>query len=245
MTLGAALLLLALAGPSPRTYYWRDPAGQVHITNTPPPADAEILQGAPSLAMESRKAGAAETPALRKPGADLLPSPELSPAQAETWAALDAHLARARAEGNRRALEAAADSLIDDSLWGGGLWMRPALPLLSVALLGLMGWWLALGAQPSVRLPLLGGFLLAGLALGHLLLTLFLYHPQAVRLRRNLELLERHMGAGRPPSPERRALLQRGYGAVDRAGEPTEVPWRFPQEVAVLRDTVKQVMVEP
>ena len=34
----ASLVCLALLGQGqPRTYYWRDAAGQTHITNTPPP----------------------------------------------------------------------------------------------------------------------------------------------------------------------------------------------------------------
>ena len=49
----ACLLCLALLGQAqPRTYYWRDAAGQTHITNTPPPGDAETLDAPPPTAVE-------------------------------------------------------------------------------------------------------------------------------------------------------------------------------------------------
>jgi hypothetical protein len=245
MMAASALLVLALLGqPQPRTYYWRDAAGQTHITNTPPPPDAEILDSPPPPAME--------------PGLAIHPEPVrqsaskgghrqvvLNPAQQQAWDALDQHLAKARGEGNRRTLEAVADSLIRDCLWGSGLWAIPMAPVLSVALMGLMGWWLALGLRVGSQVPLVAGFLVLGLAFGHLLLTVFLYHPQAVRLRQNLELLEHHMGTGKTLRPEHRALLQQRYQALEQAAEPSQAPWRFPTEVRILREAMKQVMVEP
>jgi hypothetical protein len=111
--------------------------------------------------------------------------------------------------------------------------------------MGLLGWWLALGLHPGPRAPLVAGFLLLGLAFGHLFLTVFLYNPQSVRLRQNLELLERHMGAAKALRPEQQALLQRRYLALEQAAEPLQPPWRFPAEVTALRDTMKRVMVEP
>jgi len=169
----------------------------------------------------------------------------LNPAQQQAWEALDQHLARARAEGNRGSLEAVSESLISDSLWGNGLWARPLLPVLSVALMGLLGWWLALGLRSGSRVPLVVGFLLLGLAAGQLLLNVFLYRPQALRLRQNLELLELHMGTGKALRPEHRAMLQQRYQALDQAADPLLPPWRFPAEVTTLREAMKQVMVEP
>jgi hypothetical protein len=241
----AGLLLLALLGQQPKTYYWRDAAGQTHVTNTPPPADAEILEPPPPPAVEPGKPSARVVPVRQSDSLGGRQPVVLTEAQQQAWTALDAHLAQARAVGNRRTLEAAADSLVHDCLWGSGLWAMPLLPVLSLALMGLMGWWLAMGLRPDARIPLVGGFLLLGLGLGHLILNIFLYHPQAVRLRQNLELLELHMGAGRPPRPERRALLQLRYQALEQAAEPTRAPWQFPREVAALREAVKQVMVEP
>lgn len=240
-TAGLAILAAtALLGQSSRTYYWRDAAGQTHITNTPPPPGAESLDPPPPLAVELGKPGARrdEAQGARLPVA-------LDPVQKQAWAALDAHLAKARAAGDRHTVEAVADSLIQDCLWGQGLWAMPALPVLALALLGLMGWWLALGLPAPVRLATTSGFFVLGLAFGHLLLTTFLYHPQALRLRQNLELLESHTGAGRPLRSEGHARLQQRYLALEAAAGPTQAPWRFPGEVQALRDTVKQVMVEP
>ena len=138
-----------------------------------------------------------------------------------------------------------ADSLLQDSLWGHGLWIMPLVPVVALALLGLLGWWFALGLQSSLRLPVVGGSLLLGLGFGHLLLTVFLYQPQAVRLQRNLELLELHLGIGRVPGPTQRALLQGHYRALDAAALLSQPPWRFPSEVRALRASLKQVMVEP
>jgi len=245
VTVAAGLLLLALLGQAqPRTYYWRDRAGQTHITNTPPPADAEILEPPPPPAVEPGKIG---SPELVRQSASHGGRRQvvLNPGQQQAWDALNQHLAKARGEGDRRTLEAVTDSLIHDCLWGNGLWAMPIVPLLSLLLMGLMGWWLALGLRIGSQVPLVAGFLLLGLAFGHLLLNAFLYQPQAVRLRQNLELLEHHMGTGKALSSEHRALLQQRYQALEQAAEPIRPPWRFPAEVKALREAMKQVMVEP
>jgi len=245
VTLAPGLLLLALlVQPQPRTYYWRDATGQTHVTNTPPPPDAVILEPPPPPAVEPGKADRLE-PIRQSATRGGRSQVVLNPAQQQAWDALDQRLAKARAEGDRRTLEAVADSLLYNCLWGNGLWAMPLVPLLAVGLMGLMGWWLALGLPPGWRIPMLGGFLLLGLAFGHLLLNVFLYHPQAVRLRQNLELLEHHMGTGEPLRSEQRLRLQKRYQALEQTAEPLQAPWRFPAEVRALQEAVKQVMVEP
>lgn len=241
MTAAAGLLLLVLLGQPSRTYYWRDAAGQTHVTNTPPPTDAEILEPPPPPAVEP---GRRVQPVRQSENPGGYRQVVLNPVQKQAWDALDQHLLKARDAKDSRTLEAVADSLISDCLWGSGLWAMPVVPLLSLVLMGLLGWWLALGLNPGLRNPVLGGFLLLGLAFGHLLLNVFLYHPQSVRLQQNLTLLELHMG-GRIPRPERHALLQQRYQALEQTAEPTQAPWRFPEEVRTLRETVKQVMVDP
>ena len=245
MMAAAGLLVLALLGqPQLRTYYWRDAAGQTHITNTVPPSDAEILEPPPPPGVEPGKATRPE-PVRQSASLGGHRPVVLNSVQEEAWDALNQHLAMARTEGDRRTLEGVADSLIHDCLWGSGLWAMPVVPLLSVVLMGLLGWWVALGLREGSQAPLVSGFLLLGLACGHLLLNVFLYHPQAVRLRQNLELLERHMGTGKALRPEYRTLLQRRYQALEQAAEPLQAPWRFPAEVRTLREAMKQVMVEP
>ncbi|MDP1831596.1 MAG: DUF4124 domain-containing protein [Geothrix sp.] len=245
MTGAAGLLVLALLGQAqPRAYYWRDAAGQTHITSTPPPAGAEILESPPPPGVEPGMAGRLE-PVRQSASRGGQRQVVLTPAQQQAWEALNQHLAKARSQGDRHTLEAVTDSLIHDCLWGSGLWAMPVLPFLSVLLMGLMGWWLALGLRLGSQIPLVGGFLVLGLAFGHLLLNVFLYHPQSVRLRQNLELLEHHMGTGRILRPESRRLLQTRYQALDKTADPLQAPWRFPFEVKVLREAMKRVMVEP
>ncbi len=236
MTVIAGLLVLALLGQaSPRTYYWRDAAGQTHITNTPPPADAEVLATPPPPAVEPGRAGPTE----------VVRQVMLSPVQQQAWSVLDERLAKARSEGDHGTLEAVADSLINDCLWGHGLRAMPVAPVLTVALMGLLGWWLAIGLRPGLHAPLVAGFLMLGLALGHLVLNVFLYHHQAVRLRQNLELLEQHLGTGMALRPDHQRLLQQRYQALEQAADPLQPPWRFPLEVRTLRAVMKQVMVDP
>lgn len=245
MNWSAGLLALALLVPQqPRTYYWRDAQGQTHITNSPPPADAEMLEAPPPVAVESNQP---TQPVTLQPTANQgnLRELVLSPAQQQAWSTLDSKLARARAAGDRTMLQAILQSLIHDCLWGRGLWLRPLIPVLSVTLMGLLGWWLALGLPSGTRLPTVSGSLLAGVALGHLLLTLFLYRPQALRLRQNMELLEYHTGAGRPVRAELRSLLQTRYQALDAAAGPLQPFWRFPAEVRSLRETMTKVLVDP
>ena len=247
MTLASGLLALALLlpqKPPPQRpmYQWRDAGGQVHVTNTPPPPGAEPVDlPSPQPAVEL---GPPEPPfRLRADRTDLRKG-ELSPSQKAAWQALEQHLAKARERGDARTIEAVTDSLIDDCLWGSGLWAVTLLPILSVALLGLLGWWLALGLQAGARVPIVAGFLALGLAFGQLLLASFLFHPQATRLRQNMELLEVHDG-GKAPRPENRTRLQDRYRTLEAAADPLQPPWRFLLAVAALRRDMKQVMVDP
>lgn len=245
MTVVAGLLLLALLGqPQPRTYYWRDASGQTHVTNTPPPSDAEVLEAPPPPAVEPGKPG---RPELIRQGVarEGQPSTKLSPAQQQAWRDLSQHLAKARTEGNTETLRAVTDSLIRNCLWGNGLWLMTLVPILAVTLLTLLGWWLALGLQVGVRIPVLVGFLLLGLTFAQVFLALFLYLPQATRLRQNLELLELHNGTGRPMGLPNQQRLRAQYQALETAAEPFSAPWRFPMEVARTREVMHQVMIAP
>lgn len=242
MILAPGLLALALLVQPNQVYHWRDAQGQPHVTNTPPPPGAEMMEAPPPPAVEP---GHPEPPfrslasrADRRKGV-------LSAAQKAAWTALEAHLAKARSQNDRQTLEAVTDSLIDDSLWGGGLWAITLLPAFSLALMGLLGWWLALGLKPGAQVPLVGGFLLLGLAFGQVLLASFLYHPQATRLRENMELLELHTGSGKELRPENQARLQRRYQAMEKAADPLQPPWQFPIQVSALRRDMKQVLVDP
>lgn len=241
MSLAAGLLALALLAQPRPMYHWKDAQGQPHVTNTPPPPGAELVEAPPPPAVEPGRPDPPFRPRAKRSG---LRVADLSPAQQAAWKALDQHMAKARERKDTRTLAAVSDSLIDDCLWGGGLWALLLLPLLSIALLGLLGWWLALGLGTGARLPLLGGFLLAGAAFGQLLLASFLFHPQAQRLRENLELLEVHLG-GKVVSSANQALLQQRFKAVEDAADPIQPPWRFPARVADLRRDMRRVVVDP
>ena len=243
MTLASGLFALALLLQPNQVYRWRDEKGQPHVTNTPPPPGAEMMVAPPPPPAVEQ--GRPEPPF--RPRASRMDRRKgvLTAAQQAAWQALDQHLAKARAQNDRRTLEAVTDSLIDDCLWGGGLWAIPLLPALSLALMGLLGWWLALGLRPGAQIPLVGGFLLLGLAFGQLLLASFLFHPQAERLQQNMELLELHNGSGKEDRPDNRALLQKRYQAMENATDPLQPPWRFPAQVSALRQDMKQVLVDP
>jgi hypothetical protein len=245
MMAAAVLAVWVLLGPPPpRTYYWKDAAGQTHVTNTPPPADAEMLAAPPPPAVEPPRPPRPVPTSFLASRQDASQT-QLTPEQRHNWEALEQHLAKARAAGDRQAMEAVADSLIHDCLWGHGLWIMPLAPLLAMLLMGLMGWWLALGLRMSSHLPLVGAFLGLGVVFGHLLLTTFLYHPQAMRLQQTLHRLESHLGSGHALRPESQLRLQQRYQALERSASPFQAPWRFPSEVEALRETLKQVMVEP
>ena len=242
MTLAAGLLALALLVQPREVYHWRDAKGQPHVTNTPPPPGAERVEAPPPPAVEP---GHPEPPIHPKTSKMDRRRGTLSAAQQESWRALDQFLTSARQRGDSQTLQAVVDSLVSDSLWGSGLWAIPLLPILSITLMGLLGWWLALGLKPGSQLPLVGGFLLLGLAFGQILLASFLYHPQAERLRQNMELLELHMGGGKEPRPEAQARLQQCYQNLERSADPLQLPWRFPGQVGILRREMKKVMVDP
>jgi len=93
----ASLLCVALLGQAqPHTYYWRDAAGQTHITNTPPPVDAELLEAPPPTAVEPGRPGNLDLirPSAVRSGPSQM---ELTPTQKQDWEALDKYLAQARA----------------------------------------------------------------------------------------------------------------------------------------------------
>lgn len=245
MALAAGLLALALlAQPTPRAQAWRDAAGRTHITNTPPPPGAELLQPPSASGIETGK-GTTLEPSLTAVASEAPPDPSLTPAQREAWNALEQHLARARSAGDQRTLTATIESLFDDSLWGRGLWALALAPILTLALLGLSGWWVALGLRPPLRLPVLLGSLLLGLALGQALLGTLLYRPQAAHLKQNLQRLEVHTGLGQPLPAAQRLRLRQRYADLERSASPAQPPWRFPAEVQRLRQDFLQVMVAP
>lgn len=240
--LALALLLPQKPPPQRPMYQWRDAGGQVHVTNTPPPPGAEpVMEAPPPPAVEP---GRPEPPFRPKAARTDQLKGELSPAQQAAWRALEEHLVKARARNDRGSIEAVTDSLIDDCLWGSGLWAVPLLPALSLALMALLGWWLALGLKAGTRIPIVAGFVLLGLAFGQLLLASFLYHPQATRLRQNMALLELHTG-GKELRPANQARLLARYRALEDAADPLQPPWNFPLQVAALRRDMKQVMVDP
>lgn len=237
-----ALLLPQKPPPQRPMYQWRDAGGQVHVTNTPPPPGAVLVEPPPP--QPAVELGQPELPFRPKANRTDRRKGELTPAQQAAWRALEDHLAKARTRQDSSTIQAVTDSLIDDCLWGSGLWAVPLLPILSVALMGLLGWWLALGLQAGTRIPIVVGFLLLGLAFGQLLLASFLYHPQALRLRQNMELLEVHAG-GKELRPANQAHLVERYRALEDAADPLQAPWRFPLQVAALRRDMKRVMVDP
>lgn len=241
----AALLVLAgmvLSGEQPQLYRWKDSKGREHVTNTPPPSGSTPLDVPP---LENKKDSVQPPTSAPRPS----PFPEkalgLSPKEAAFWQSLGPRLREARVKGDQRLLESAAQEVVNTALWGDGIWALTLLPLATLALLTLLGWWVGSGLRglggPTVTLI----FFLTGLGLAHISLVRFVYGPQAQRLQRAGVALRAHLlEPATPPSAPFRDL-QGDAAALDEALRFTAPPWRFPERVAVFTNTLRRVLVTP
>ncbi len=228
-----------------KVYRWKDEKGKIQITNTPPPPGAPVLEEPPPpLALESDHGGKL---LVKQSGASSRSKPaDLSPEQQAAWEALDKALGNARRRGDKATQEAVVSLLIQNSRWSNGLWYVAFMPVIALALMGLLGWWIAFNLPASQRRPMIGGFVFSGIVLGQLLLSHFLYRPQFYRLRLNLTLLtDFYLGGDLRMGPKNREALQAHWTALEAASASTAPPWRFPAEVSALEDTLKRVVVEP
>lgn len=238
------LVLAGALGAQSEIYRWKDKKGKEHVTNTPPPAGAVPLEVPPPKNQKEAEAGRAEAVAEPAPRAPEAPIPGLNDQQRERWKALDQRLEEARTKKDTATIEAVVEGLFRESLWGNGLWAIPLLPLATLALVGLLGWWAAGGLRQPLAGLLLSGALLAGLVLAQVTLSRFLYRNQYLRLQTNLAILERHLG-GRVPRAANRQALQQHYAALEAAARPLAPPWAFLLEARAAEDTMVRVALEP
>ncbi|HJV23616.1 MAG TPA: DUF4124 domain-containing protein [Holophagaceae bacterium] len=236
----------APARPSaPKVYRWKDEKGKIQITNTPPPPGAPVLEEPPPpMALESDRG---DKLLVRQSGGSARSKPaDLNPEQQAAWEALDKALGQARRRGDKATLQAVVSSLISESRWSNGLGFVALMPAVALALMGLMGWWIAFNLPGSQRRPLIGAFVFSGLVLGQLMLCQFLYRPQFFRMRLNLTLLtDFYLGGDLRMGPKNREAVQAHWSKLEAASSPLSAPWRFPAEVSALEDTLKRVVVEP
>jgi hypothetical protein len=231
--------------PAPRVYRWKDDKGKIQITNTPPPPGAELLSDPPPpLALEADRG---DRLVVRQSGrASRAKATDLTPEQTAAWEALDKAMGEARKQGNKRTLEAVVSLLIEQSRWSNGLGFVALLPLVALALMTLLGWWIAYNLPRSQRRIIVGAFSLSGAVMGQILLSHFLYRPQFYRLQLNLTLLTDHyLGGDLRLGPKNREALRGHWTTLEGAAGPLNAPWRFPAEVQALEDTLKRVVVEP
>jgi hypothetical protein len=242
----AALCLclgLALAAQSD-IYRWKDKKGKEHVTNTPPPAGAVPLEVPPPQNQKEAEANAGGPVADQAPKAPEPPLPGLTDQQRERWKALDQRLEEARTKKDTATIEAVVEGLFRESLWGNGLWAIPLLPLATLALVSLLGWWVASGLRQPVAGILLGVAVVGGLALAQITLSRFLYRNQFLRLHTNLAILEHHLG-GKLPRGSNRQALQQHYTALESATRPLAPPWAFLFEARAAEETMIRVALEP
>lgn len=240
-----AVVLAAQAGMAQpqQIYRWKDSKGRQHVTNSPPPPGAvplDVPPVQPAATAPPPAAGApdpAQPPAASAPGARRPSAPE--------WRGFEERLESARKSRNLDAVAGECDALLDQALWGGGSKALPLLPLATFALVVLLGWWVGSGMRRGPATIVMGGSVLAGLALAQFTLSSFLYQSQFTRVQARLNSLEAHLGPGRAWRPEVRARLKAHQGALELAASPFSAPWEFPKEVQSLRDFLPQALLDP
>lgn len=231
--------------PAPsQIYRWRDAKGKLYITTTPPPTGARDLGLPPE---QNTKAPELPKP-LPKPGPVRLSAPPnqpLSAAQRGFWELLAQSLGEARVKGDRMELEAAADRIFMDSFWGNGLWVLPALPLASLLLLLLLGWFLASRMKAAAKGLVMLLFTVLGLGAAQVALARFVYKAQVQRLTGNLMLLELNLGGGKSLSPDHKETLDARLKDLDDGAHAASLPWKYIQAALAMRQSLRQMVVDP
>ena len=254
MLLFSAMAFLGLAGsrlaaqkptPSPsQIYQWKDAKGKLHITTAPPPQGAKEIGLPPE-----QNTKAPELPkSLPKPAPVQLSAPPnqaLSETQRGFWELLAQNLGDARVKGDRVDLEMAADRIFNDSFWGSGLWVLPALPLATLLLLVLLGWLLATRTKGVVKAAVMLLFLVLGFGAAQVTLARFVFKAQVQRLTGNLMLLELNLGGGKSLSPEHKEALDARLGELDRGTRAVSPPWKYVQAAFAMRQALRQMVVDP
>lgn len=226
-----------------RIYRWKDRSGKEYITNTPPPPGATSLDVPPAQGGTPSEPPAtlAEEAGRRIPPAAV---PGLPSDQGERWKALDLRLGEARAKQDTAAIEGIVEGLFRDSLWGSGLWAIPLLPVATLSLLTLLGWWVGSALKQPWTTAAIVLSVLLGLALGQLTLSRFLFRIQNARLNANLALLEGHLG-GKLPRGSHQAALNQHRRSLEAATRPLAAPWAFLVECRAAEDTMIKVALDP
>ncbi len=251
------LLLIAAMGqqglnlhaqkPAPaqsQIYRWKDAKGKLYITTTPPPPGVKEM----SLPPEQNKKAPELPKPLAKPGPVQLTAPPNQPlteSQRGFWELLAQNLGDARVKGDRTELEAAADRIFNDSFWGNGLWVLPALPLASLLLLVLLGWLLASRMKGAAKVLVMLLFVLLGFGAAQGTLARFVYKTQVQRLTGNLMLLELNLGGGKSLSPDHKEALDDRLRALDEGTRATSLPWKYILEASAMKQTLRQMVVDP
>jgi hypothetical protein len=243
--LAASALATLVAAQAPTLYRWKDRSGKEHVTQTPPPPGATVLavpqaQGGAS-AQTAATAAQNQNPVLKvqQPGV-----PGQDSQLVEKWKALDQRLEEARTKQDTVAIEAIVEGLFRESLWGGGLWAIPLLPVATLALLILLGWWAGSGLRQPWSATVVLVSILLGLTLGQLTLSRFLYRTQFSRLQSRLALLENHLG-GKLPRATHRKAMQDHLRSLDAASALLAPPWAFLLECRSAEDTMIKVALDP
>ncbi len=242
--LAFAAALRAQGPAQPQIYRWKDSKGRLYITTTPPPSGATVLGLPPE---QNTKAHEAPKPAP-KPGPVQVTTPPNQPlteSQRGFWELLAQNLGTAREKGDRLALEAAADSIFQDSFWGNGLWVLPAFPFASLLLLLLLGWFLASGRKGASKLRFMAAFTVLGLVAAQVTLARFVYRAQAQRLTGNLMLLQLNLGGGKSLSPDHRLEMDGRLRALEEGTSPLSPPWKFVREASGMKEWLRQMVVDP
>lgn len=241
---GMALYAQKPAPAPSQMYRWKDAKGKLYITTTPPPSGAKDMGLPPE-----QNTKAPELPkALPKPGPVQLSAPPnqpLSESQRGFWELLAQSLGDARVKGDRLELEAAADRIFNDSFWGNGLWVLPALPLATLLLLVLLGWVLASRMKGLAKGFVMLLFAVLGAAAAQVMLARFVYKAQVQRLTGNLMLLELNLGGGKFLSPEHKDMLDARLRDLEDGTHTMTPPWRYVQAALAMRQALQQMVVDP
>ena len=235
--------------PRPTTYIWRDRAGRRYVTPFAPPANATIIEVV-SHQHDEAEAEPAEM--------EILPTPGEIRAEMESvfdkktiiyWHDIETTLLEARLAGNNSEQIQTVDALIDDALWGKGLWVMPLLPLMVLAIFILLAWWTCSGiSKPgklSVKTLTWALFVFVGIVLSHVVMQYALYFPQAKRMDFLLAMLPNYFGGHIEAKPDNLLIIQDHARALLDATSPMVPPWAFPMEVGNTKATLNRVVVDP
>ena len=233
-----------LIGPHrPTVYRWKDRAGQLHVTTTVPPSNANILEILPpdGAGQGNRDGSSLMTPEKFRTQMESV----LAEKTIKYWHGIDKSFYDARKSKNADESIGTVNVVFKKTLWGDGLWAISLMPLVVVAICLLLAWWICASLSKRAKTLTWAISAFTSLIISHVCLHSALYRIQARRLDFMLSMIPNYIGGYVQVKPGNQKAIRDHVEALSKAASPLSLPWTFPVEIHRARKTLKRVVLDP